>query len=81
MRGLGCSVSKTGLKKSGPIRSKVETVTKEKESLSQEIVEIKKTLAEFKAWMTLQQDKQQEAQFDKNPSTPPTVRSAQASSV
>ncbi|XP_058113296.1 uncharacterized protein LOC131256390 [Magnolia sinica] len=44
MQGLGCSISKTVLKKLAPARSKVENVTKEKEGLTQEIFEMKKSL-------------------------------------
>ncbi|XP_058095988.1 uncharacterized protein LOC131241252 isoform X2 [Magnolia sinica] len=76
MRGLGCSVGKTGLKKSAPARSKAETMTKEKESLAHEILEIKKSLDDIKAWIGMQQ----KARFGQNLSTFPTARSSEASS-
>ncbi|XP_058113198.1 uncharacterized protein LOC131256195 [Magnolia sinica] len=49
MRGLGCSISKTGLKKSTPARSKLHNMAKEREGLAQEILEIKKSLIDIKS--------------------------------
>ncbi|XP_058106306.1 uncharacterized protein LOC131249515 [Magnolia sinica] len=77
MRGLGCSITKTGLKMSTPARSKVENLIKEKDGLVQEIFDIKKSLAKMEAWMELQQH----AQSTQNLSSPTIAKSAQALSV
>ncbi|XP_058086738.1 uncharacterized protein LOC131233908 [Magnolia sinica] len=76
MRGLGCSISKTGLKKSTPVRSKLDYIIKEKEGLVQEILEIKKSLVDIKAWVGMHQ----EAQSGQNLSSSPAAKSTQASS-
>ncbi|XP_058076661.1 uncharacterized protein LOC131225200 [Magnolia sinica] len=76
MRGLGCSISKIGLKKSAPARSKVENVIKEKESVTQELFKVKKTLVDIKAWV----DMQKEGLYNQNLPSPPATKSTQASS-
>ncbi|XP_058106649.1 uncharacterized protein LOC131249939 [Magnolia sinica] len=58
MRGLGCSISKTGLKKSTPARSKLHNMAKEREGLAQEILEIKKSLIDIKSWVGMHQEAQ-----------------------
>ncbi|XP_058103666.1 uncharacterized protein LOC131247329 [Magnolia sinica] len=77
MRGLGCSISKTGLKKSTPARSKLHNMAKEKEGLAQEILEIKKSLIDIKSWVGMHQ----EAQSGQNLPSPPVAKSTQGSSV
>ncbi|XP_058082437.1 uncharacterized protein LOC131230549 [Magnolia sinica] len=76
MRGLGCSITKTGLKMSAPARSKVENLIKERDGLVQEIFDIKKSLPKMESWMELQQH----AQSTQNLSSPTIAKSAQASS-
>ncbi|XP_058081835.1 uncharacterized protein LOC131229811 [Magnolia sinica] len=76
MRGLGCSISKTGLKKSTPVHSKLDNMIKEKEGLKKEILEIKKSLVDIKARVGMHQ----ESQSGQNLSSPPVAKSTQASS-
>ncbi|XP_058111800.1 uncharacterized protein LOC131255123 [Magnolia sinica] len=76
MRGLGCSISKTGLKKSTPARSKLHNMAKEREGLAQEILEIKKSLIDIKSWVGMHQ----EAQSGQNLPSPPVAKSTQGSS-
>ncbi|XP_058080376.1 uncharacterized protein LOC131228614 [Magnolia sinica] len=77
MWSLSCSITKTGLKMSAPARSKVENLIKERDSLVQEIFDIKKLLAKMEAWMEMQQH----AQSTQNLLSPTIARSAQASSL
>ncbi|XP_058114225.1 uncharacterized protein LOC131257347 [Magnolia sinica] len=84
MRGLGCSISKVGLKKSAPARSKVENVTKEKENVTQELSQVKKKLdgitqeiVEMKKTLV---DMQKDRQYTQNLSSPTVAKSTQASS-
>ncbi|XP_058111338.1 26S proteasome non-ATPase regulatory subunit 4 homolog [Magnolia sinica] len=77
MRGLGCSISKTGLKKSTPTRSKLHNMAKEREGLAQEILEIKKSLIDIKSWVGMHQ----EAQSGQNLPSPPVAKSTQGSSA